>query len=122
MKTVLLFFSFLLFLNLVAASSQELYWQAKNSADNCVKLFEKAFQKEPKSLYAQKSLLELGKLELLNRNYKNALGYLKKVTNPNLQDKEFWLAKIYFKLENHNNAIISAQNFIADAKDNSINF
>lgn len=122
MKNLVLIFSIFLFGSLLASSSQELYWQAKNSPTNFQKLYIKAFQQDPESLYAQKSLLELGKLELLNRNYEAALEYLKKVTNPSLQDKEFWLAKTYFKLGKYDYAIISAQNFISDSKDNQANF
>jgi len=118
MKFRLILLSLLIFVNLAAASSQELYWQAKSSPADFQELYQKAYQKDPESLYAQKSLLELGKLQLLNRNYETALQYLKKVTNASLQDKEFWLAKTYFKLKKYDNAIISSQNFISDAKDN----
>ncbi|MDY6916126.1 MAG: SPOR domain-containing protein [Candidatus Cloacimonadota bacterium] len=117
MKNFWLYLALIIFCNLAAQSSQELYWQAKNSPVNFKNLYQQAARKEPTSIYAQKSLMELGKLELLERNYEQALEYLRKIDNDSLKQKEFWLAKVYFKLSEYEKAIVSAQNFISDNKE-----
>lgn len=69
------------------------------------------------SLWGQYALLDLAKLNLLDRNYDNAVSYLKQIYRREIEDKQFWLAKAYLKQEQFQLAIISAQIFIANAKD-----
>ena len=64
--------------------------------------------------YGQLSLLELAKINLLERKYENAIFLLKKISDTRIDEKEYWLAKAYLKAEDYNKAIISAQNFISD--------
>lgn len=66
------------------------------------------------SMYGQLALLELAKLNLLDRNYESAISFLKKIHLPQISEKQFWLAKAYLKNEQFQLAIISAQIYIAD--------
>ncbi|MCF7793398.1 MAG: SPOR domain-containing protein [Candidatus Cloacimonetes bacterium] len=69
------------------------------------------------SLYGQFALLDLAKLNLLDRNYAEAVSYLKEIYSPLIEDKQYWLAKAYLKNEQYQLAIISAQIYIADSED-----
>lgn len=70
----------------------------------------------PKTHYAQKSLLELGNLFLLDRNYDRALAYYNKITEPDFSEKHFWIANLYFQKGDYSNAIASGNQYIRLSK------
>lgn len=80
--------------------------------ENFQKNFEYLASNYPDSYYGQLSMLELAKLCVLKRNYPDATTYLKKINNPKIIDKAYWLAKTYLKLNKNIEAIVTAQNFI----------
>ena len=90
--------------------------KAKIEQNDFKQAFQNIFIKYPDTYYGQLSLLELAKIELLERNYEQAIIYLKKIYNPGVETKQYWLAKCYLKSENYDGAIISAQNYIFDSK------
>lgn len=73
----------------------------------------------PKSQYAQKALIELGNMALLDREYDKALGYYSDVTDPNIVDKHYWMANTYYQMSDYKNAIASGNIYIRFAKFNS---
>jgi tetratricopeptide (TPR) repeat protein len=66
----------------------------------------------PQNSYAQKGLLELGQICLLDREYDKALGYFNQINAPDLDEKQFWLARTYFQKGDFSNAVASANQFI----------
>ncbi len=90
--------------------------KAKIEQNDFKQAFQDIFIKYPDTYYGQLSLLELAKIELLKRNYEQAIIYLKKIYNPDVETKQYWLAKCYLKSENYDSAIISAQNYIFDSE------
>ncbi|MCK4695340.1 MAG: hypothetical protein KAT74_06245, partial [Candidatus Cloacimonetes bacterium] len=90
--------------------------KAKIEQNDFKQAFQDIFIKYPDTYYGQLSLLELAKIELLKRNYEQAIIYLKKIYNSDVETKQYWLAKCYLKSENYDSAIISAQNYIFDSK------
>jgi tetratricopeptide (TPR) repeat protein len=67
--------------------------------------------------YGQSALLELAKINILQREYKLAISSLKNISNSKISEKEYWLANAYLKTGKNDKAIISAQNFIFITKD-----
>lgn len=112
----MLFQSFLLSKNLdlkkqyLEAKSQKNQYQFKES-------FEDLFMQYPDTYYGQLSLLELGKIELLKRDYNKAISYLKQIHHPDISEKEFWLAEAYLKNKEFDTSIIASQNYIFDSDD-----
>ena len=90
--------------------------KAKIEQNDFKQAFQDIFIKYPDTYYGQLSLLELAKIELLKRNYEQAIIYLKKIYNSDVETKQYWLAKCYLKSENYDSAIISAQNYIFDSE------
>ncbi len=74
--------------------------------------YEKTFMDNPDTFHGQSALLELAKIELLERNYDQALNYFKKIYHPDITSKEYWMSKCYLLKGDYDSAIISAQNFI----------
>jgi hypothetical protein len=72
----------------------------------------------PKTSYAQKAMLELGNLCLLDRDYDKALGYYRNITDPDLVDKHYWIANTYYQMSDYQNAIASGNQYIRLAKRN----
>ena len=81
-------------------------------------LYEKAYEEDHDSVFGQKSLLELAKLNFFKREYNNAVSLLKKIHHKEILDKQYWLAKSYLKMEKYHLSIISSQIFIAESEDN----
>lgn len=79
--------------------------------------YEKIFMENPNTFYGQSALLDLARIELLERNYDQAISYFKKIYHPEITDKEYWLAKCYLLKGDPDSAIISAQNFIYTSND-----
>jgi len=117
-KLIILFVLIILLIPLFSDNSklEKKFNEAKSKAKskNFIKDLEGLAGNHLDSFYGQLSLLELAKINLLERKYENAIFLLKKITNPEIEEKEYWLAKAYLKAEDYNKAIISAQNFISD--------
>ena len=98
---------------------EEMFLQAKSKIKekDFKQTFEYLAENYTDHLYGQLSLLELAKVKLLERNYDDALNHLKKIHHPEIEDKEFWMAKAYLKNNENDNAIVAAQNFIFGSDD-----
>ncbi|MDD3235574.1 MAG: SPOR domain-containing protein [Candidatus Cloacimonetes bacterium] len=73
--------------------------------------------KYPKSSYAQKSLLELGKLHILERNIEEAKTSLKKISSTGLMERFYWLGLCAWWQDDFALAIDNAENYLRmDAK------
>jgi tetratricopeptide (TPR) repeat protein len=101
-------------------TQEDQYKKAKTEKDGTVMtiLFERIYQEGHDSLYGQKSLLELAKLNFFKRDYKNAVSLLKKIHHQKILNKQYWLAKSYLKLGKYQLSIESSQIFIAESEDN----
>ncbi len=86
--------------------------QAKIAEDEMIGSFLNLATEHPDSYYGQRAYLELAKIHLLKRDYRQADEYLSKITDPQISDKEYWQAKVYLHLQDYGKAIISAQNYI----------
>jgi tetratricopeptide (TPR) repeat protein len=69
----------------------------------------------PKLNLAQNARLELGKLYLLDREYDKALAHFNSITSPDLDEKHFWIANVYYEKEDFSNAIASANQYLRQA-------
>jgi len=98
---------------------EEMFLQAKSKIKekDFMQTFEYLAENYTDHLYGQLSLLELAKVKLLERDYEDALNHLKKIHHPEIEDKEFWMAKAYLKNNENDNAIVAAQNFIFGSDD-----
>jgi tetratricopeptide (TPR) repeat protein len=114
MKKTLLFVLLFLPILIFSQTPKEIFKKAKSHTmeNDFIPLYKNLCKNYPNDYYAQLSLLELSKIELLKRNYQKALDYLKKIDNPKIKEKPYWLAKVYLKLGKYIPAIYSAQNFI----------
>ncbi len=70
----------------------------------------------PKTHYSQMALLELGNLFLLDREYDRALSFYNKVTEPDISEKHFWIANVYFQKGDYSNAIASGNQYLRLSK------
>jgi len=95
-------------------SAKSLYEKAisKKFENEFVPIFKELSENYSQTIYGQKALLELAKIEFLKRNYDLSLSYLKKINNPKIKETAYWLAKVYLKLNKNIEAIYSAQNYI----------
>jgi len=103
------------------SSTDRSYLQIKSQVDQKVNKieYENIFMSDPNSFSGQSALLDLGKIELLERNYDQALHYFKKIFHNDITVKEYWIAKCYLLKGEPDSAIISAQNYIYSALDNN---
>jgi tetratricopeptide (TPR) repeat protein len=113
-----------LILTLLAAQeidTEKSFFYLKDRTDEQVDKaeYEKVFMENPETFYGQSALLDLAKIELLERNYDQALNYFKKIFHPEISTKEYWMAKCYLLKGDPDSAIISAQNFIYNSFDNN---
>ena len=119
MKKLFIYFVLILFLVPLFSDNSKLekkFNEAKSKAKSkdLIKELEGLAEDHLDTYYGQLSLLELAKINLLERKYENAIFLLKKISDTRIEEKEYWLAKSYLKAEDYNKAIISAQNFISD--------
>lgn len=92
--------------------------QAKQSLDHKVffKEYSELAVQHPDTYWGQLALLELAKSHLLNRSYKEAISCLEKIHLPEVEEKQFWLAKAYLNDNKYQLAIISAQLYISETE------
>jgi len=119
MKNLFIYFVLILLLVPLFSDNSKLekkFNEAKSKAKSkdLIKELEGLAEDHLDTYYGQLSLLELAKINLLERKYENAIFLLKKISDTRIEEKEYWLAKSYLKAEDYNKAIISAQNFISD--------
>jgi len=79
--------------------------------------YEEIFMGAPDTFQGQSALLDLAKIELLERNYDQALKYFKKIFHPEIPTKEYWMAKCYLSSGDTDSAIIAAQNYVYTSSD-----
>ncbi|MDD2228617.1 MAG: SPOR domain-containing protein [Candidatus Cloacimonetes bacterium] len=84
---------------------------------DAVTAHEQLIAKYPKSSYAQMSLLELGKLQILERNIEEAKASLKKISSTGLMERFYWLGLCAWWQDDYTSAINHAENYLRmDAK------
>lgn len=69
-------------------------------------------QKYPTTLYAQKGMLELAKLHILDRDIELALAQLRKISANELSEKSYWQAVCSFQNSEWQNTINHAENYL----------
>jgi len=74
--------------------------------------FQQLINSYPNNKYAQKALIEMGNIYLLERDYDKALGFYNKITDTDLTEKHFWIANTYYEKGDYKSAISSANQFI----------
>lgn len=91
-----------------------IYYSAilKSNATESMQLHKNNVDKFPNALYAQKSMLELTKLNVLARNTDAALGYLRRITSPELEERYYWLAICSSEKEQYNDAINYGETYL----------
>ncbi len=94
---------------------KEIYENARAKENNFIRSYELLANEHTDSYYGQLALLELGKINILKRNYKEAVENLKKIHLAEINTKQYWLAKAYLKSCKYQLSIISAQIFIAES-------
>ncbi|MDP8267505.1 MAG: SPOR domain-containing protein [Candidatus Tenebribacter davisii] len=98
---------------------EDLYKKAKSETDvsKIKPLFENVYELDHNLLFGQLALIELAKLSFFERNYQDAVSYLKKIHHQKITDKQYWLAKSYLKLGKYQLSIVSNQILIAESED-----
>jgi len=116
---ITLFAIWTVFIQADESSAERSYLQIKSQVDQKVDKteYENTFMDNPETYSGQSALLDLAKIELLERNYDQALYYFKKIFHPDIKTKEYWIAKCYLFKGDPDSAIISAQNYIYSAFD-----
>ena len=69
-------------------------------------------EKFPKSPYAQKSLLELGKIFILDRKIEEATLYLRRITSPEIIERFYWLGLCAWWKDDYTTAISNCENYL----------
>ena len=69
-------------------------------------------EKFPKSPYAQKSLLELGKIFILDRKIEEATLYLRRITSPDIIERFYWLGLCAWWKDDYTTAISNCENYL----------
>ena len=90
----------------------KLYYSAKlaKNSESALNFYKKAALADPNAIYAQKANLELAKLYFLKRDYSTAQSHLEKINL--LDEKHYWLARIYYNQNTYSNAVNSANTYI----------
>lgn len=96
---------------------KEIYDNARAEENDFIGSYELLANEHTDSYYGQLALLELAKINILKRNYEEAVEYLKKIHLAEIRIKQYWLAKAYLKSHKYQLSIISAQIFIAESND-----
>jgi tetratricopeptide (TPR) repeat protein len=73
---------------------------------------EQLVSKYPKSDYAQMSLLEIGKLQILERDIEAAKSSLKKISSTVLMERFYWLGLCAWWQDDYTGAINNAENYL----------
>ncbi|MBT3754929.1 MAG: tetratricopeptide repeat protein [Candidatus Cloacimonetes bacterium] len=81
-------------------------------------LYKKIYEEDRDTYFGQLSLMELAKYNFFEREYKEAVYFLKKIHDQRISNKQYWLAKSYFKMGKYQLSIVSSQIFIAESDDN----
>ncbi len=94
------------------------YLKAKNSTNKSEykTIFEELASKHKDNRFGQLSMEELAKIHILDRDYDKAISYLKKIHLKEIEDKQYWLARAYLKIGKYQEAIVSAQIYIASSE------
>lgn len=66
--------------------------------------------------FAQKGLIDLGSIFLLDRDYESALTTFNKITDPQMPEKHYWMAITFYQKGDYRNSINSANQYIRLAK------
>jgi predicted negative regulator of RcsB-dependent stress response len=105
-----------------ALSLEEKYNKAVSLSEEkeIIEALEEIVDEDINSYYGQMSLLELGKISILKRDYEEAIDKLKEIHREEVGEKEYWMANAYLKNGQYDSAIISSQNFIFDSNDKSL--
>ena len=98
--------------------SAKLYYQARISVDRdaMIGFLEELVTTFSHTTYGQKSILEISKLSLLERDYNRSLHFLSQGNNFDNPEIDFLLAKTYLKIGRYQDAIQAAQNYITKTK------
>ncbi|MBN2460194.1 MAG: SPOR domain-containing protein [Candidatus Cloacimonetes bacterium] len=101
------------------ANLEERFQQARTlkKGDEFIKALMSLYQEFPSSYYGQLALLELAQIDILQRDYGEAIKKLRTIYHNEINTKEYWLANAYYKNGQYQEAIISAQNYIFNARD-----
>ncbi len=100
--------------NLLANLADE-YQDLRSSSNDPLKSYLDFAEEHSNEIYGQKAFLEAAKIEILRRNYNDAIKYLNEVHNSALKEKYFWLAKTYLKIDKYHKSIMSSQVYITDS-------
>lgn len=74
--------------------------------------FEQVISKYPKTDYANLSLMELGKLHILNRDIASAKTALRKISSTSLMERFYWLGYCSWWEDDYSAAINNAENYL----------
>lgn len=84
----------------------------KTKTDEAIASHQLLIDKFPKSDYAQKSLLELGKIYCLERKIEEASLSLRRITSPELIERFYWLALCAWWQDDYATAINNCENYL----------
>jgi tetratricopeptide (TPR) repeat protein len=121
MRFVNVVIALILLLPILYGNNPELeqkYNEAKNSQNQSdfLKKFDDLVRQHKETYFGQLALLEIAKSNILDREYRKAISRLEEIFIPEIEEKQYWLAKAYLCADKYQLAIISAQMYIADTK------
>jgi len=87
----------------------------KQNSDEALKAYGNVAEGFPGSLYGQRSLLEIGKINYLERELETAVASLRRITSPDLTERFYWLAACAWGQDDYPTAIAQAENYLHQA-------
>ena len=84
----------------------------KVKTDEAISAHQWLIEKFPQSPYAQKSLLELGKIFILDRKIEEATLYLRRITSPDIIERFYWLGLCAWWKDDYTTAISNCENYL----------
>ncbi|MCB5278477.1 MAG: SPOR domain-containing protein [Candidatus Cloacimonetes bacterium] len=90
------------------------YYEAilnKNNAD-ALSLLTSCAEKYSKTHYGQLAMLEAAKIHILERDMNKAKTLLRRITSPDIVERFYWTAVVFYWLDDFSTAIANAENYI----------
>jgi len=83
----------------------------KNIADTQTRL-NSCIEKYPKTPYGQMAMLEVAKIHILEREMQKAGTLLRRINSPDIVDRFYWIAVVFYWQDDYSSAIANAENYL----------
>lgn len=84
----------------------------KKDKDEAFSLHKRLSERFPNTLHGQKALLEMAKIQILDRDFTLARNSLRQINSPELPERMYWLGVVAFGLDDFSVAIANSENYL----------